>query len=524
MKKIGMLLWYFYGVIAYAALNISMEPNPAVLGQDVQLILTKTDAASSDLPDLLSLEKDFLVVGTQQSSRYENINGKTHQETTWVVLLNPKHEGKITIPAIRWGQESTQTLELDVQAMSSKKPASGDTGESVFLKWELEPQAPMVHEQVKLKLKIYHSEPLLDAKLIPPSVENGLLFALDNQQHLFEILNNQRYQVEQYRYIIYPQNQGKMTIQGPVLDALEYGVVPTPVHKVLPNKTLNINPAQQAHWLPVQNLSYQELIPVGKQIGVHAQDTIVRKIEITAQGIPAQLIPDIQSSCGQSCKVYSNPPKIENKMMDGELYGQKTFEITYLPEQAGHAKIESIEIPWFNTQTRKSQKLVIPSISIDVFKPKQETSQMITSNTKNSGWSVAFWTGLLGFIGGALLFWISKHVSWQRLLENIQAFELRHYSLKKACFKNDAQSARLGLLKWANDQHFQYPIRDLHDIARQIPDNDLKIEIKSLIAHLFSRRQDKAWQGQRLWRSFRKFQFVKKPKANDESQTYSLNP
>lgn len=520
MKNFCTVILLIFTCQTYALLSVEISPNPAVLGQDVQLILKKKDRASSGLPDLSALEKDFSIVGTQQSHAFKNINGVSHQEDTWLILMNPKHQGKIVIPALTWGKEKTTVLSLDVQAMDRKQTSSTQIGESVLMKWEIEPKNPMVHEQVKIKLKIYHTEPLLDAKLVPPSVDNGLLFALDSQTHLMEILNQQRYQVEQYRYVVYPQKQGKMHIHPPVLDALEYGMIPTPIHQTLAKKVMMVAPNLIKNAIPVENLSYQELIPLSKKIGVHLGNTVVRKVEVIAKGLPAQLIPDIQPSCGQHCKVYMNPPKVDNQLQNGQLYGHKIFEITYLPDEVGIAQLAAIDIPWFNTHTRQVQTLNIPAIPLETFQAKihSETGSPLSPSSKS-------WLGgFLSFFLGALLMWVSRYVPWKKVLEQIQAFELRHYALKRACLRQDAVAARLALLKWARAQQFENPIRDLHDIARQIPDGDLKIEIKTLIAFLFSRRQDKVWQSAGLWRAFHVFKFEKFTRHHESHTSHRLNP
>ncbi|HBB52638.1 MAG TPA: hypothetical protein DCZ80_01885 [Legionellales bacterium] len=528
MKKIFSLLILFYSFTSWAQLSASLEPNPAVLGQDLQLIIKKSEGGTRGLPDLSILENDFHIVGTQQSSSYQNVNGKSFHEYTWIIMLHPKHAGKIQIPSIPWGHEQTPALQLDVQATPTQAEVSARPSQSVFLTWEILPKHPRVHEQVKIKLKIYHADPLLDAKLTPPVVKNGLLFSLDAKPNLFEIINQRRYQVEQYRYILYPQSQGALEIEGPVLEALEYGMVPTPIHQALSGQSLKILPPADgqslSQWLPVENLSYEELQPFSQKMGIHSGDTMVRKIAITAKGLPAQLIPDIQTACGQDCKVYNNPPKIDNQMIDGELFGKKIFEITYLPTKVGSSKIEPIQIPWFDTLNQKTKHLTIPAIPFEVFKAKESDQVMMPSGENQSSNALIYWGLILGFIAGGLLVWFVPKISWPKILENIQSFELRNYALKRACLKNQASQTRLALLHWAKNQHFPQEIRDLHDICRQIPDGEFKIEIKSLIAFLFSLRKDKTWSGQRLWRAFKQFKRVKSTGFDLNANQHGLNP
>ncbi len=131
---------------------------------------------------------------------------------------------------------------------------------------------------------------------------------------------------------------------------------------------------------------------------------------------------------------------------------------------------------------------------------------------------------IFGFIAGGLLVRFLPKISWLKILDNIQSFELRNYPLKRACLKNQAPQARLALLHWAKNQHFSQEIRDLHDICRQIPDGEFKIEIKTLIAFMFSLRKDKTWNGQRLWRAFKQFKWVKSSDLDFSVNQERLNP
>jgi BatD DUF11 like domain len=529
MKKILTFSLWFYTSIIWADLSLSVDPNPVAWGQDLQLMIKKTGSGTQGLPDLSPLEKDFTIVGTQQSHAYQSINGIGHHESIWIVLLQPKHSGVIMIPAISWGQDKTSPYKLEVQDMKSLKNHPIEPSQTVFLKWEMHPQNPRVHEQVQLKLKIYHTEPLLDAKLSPPVVKNGLLFSLDQQTHLFEILHHQRYQVEQYRYILFPQADGPLEIQGPILDALEYGLVPSPIHQVLANKTLKVLPPLPGisiqKWLPVENLTYQDLEPLSQKIGLQSGDAILRKIAITAEGLPAQFIPDIQSSCGRNCKVYSNSPKINNQMIDGKLYGKKIFQLTYLPAEVGQAQIEPMEITWFNTQSRTREVLKIPGVSFEVFKARTRNASSISSNHTEHHNSFLLWMVLLlGLMIGGTVMWLFRSVSWDALLENLKGFEFKNFALKRACFQHQAAQARTALLKWAKQNDFAMPIRDLHDICRQIPDGELKIEMKNLIAYLFSAKTTKAWNGRRLWWAFKQFKWVKIKDVGIDASQKSLNP
>lgn len=212
-------------------------------------------------------------------------------------------------------------------------------------------------------------------------------------------------------------------------------------------------------------------------------------------------------------------------MKDGELYGKKIYQLTYLPSQVGQSQIKPLEITWFNTQTRKMEVLKIPGVPFEVFKARNNAAKSSGPSSIDNKNGFAMWMVLLlGFLIGGTLMWFLRAVSWELLLENLKNFEFKNFNLKRACFKNQAPQVRIALLKWARQQDFALPIRDLHDICRQIPDGEFKLEIKNLIACLFSSRAGKTWNGQHLWRAFKQFKLIKFKDFDMDSQQQSLNP
>jgi hypothetical protein len=396
------------------------------------------------------LHQDFNVDGTQQSVSYQSINGKSQRENTWTLILMPKHEGKIVIPSIKLGDEMTESFSIEVKKapIKNQNNVQDEHLKTIFLDWHVSLNRPVIHEQVNLTLKIYHLQPLLDAKLQPPSAKNGLLFSLEQALRYFEMKNGVRYEVEEYRYVIYPQKTGKLEISAPVLDAIEYGLVPTPVHASLKPMTILVEPPPQGQvdktWLPAQKLSYQDLKPFGKKMGVPVGDTIVRQLQLTAIGMPAQLIPDIQLTCGKGCKVYLNPPKISNKIQNGNLIGRKTYDITYLFSQPGQQFVPAIQMPWFNTSTRQLEALDIPGFKVDIFvdnKPTKFDENIKTSSQLShlSPWLFA----LFGFVGGGLLMKFQNRWSLQKGFKLLKGLEFEHYALKKACLHHQSDKASI---------------------------------------------------------------------------------
>ena len=528
MKVILALFLFLNFKAGFARIEINLQPNRPVMGQELQFIIHQYDKNASSTPDFSPLYQDFTLIGRQQSVSYQSINGKSQRENMWTLLLMPKHEGKVSIPALTIGDETTEIINIEIQKQAQQASKTVSTHEATFLDWHVSHDHPVVHEQVELSLKIYHLQPLLDAKLQAPSVKNGLLFTLEQALRYFETKNGIRYEVEEYRYIIYPQQSGKMEIIPPVLDAIEYGLAPSPVHVSLSPMTLHVNPPPKgqtlANWLPAQTLTYKELKPLTSKMGIPVGDTLVRQLQITATGIPAQLIPDIEASCGSGCKVYMNPAKISNKMQNGSLKGRKIYDITYLFSQSGKKIIPAIHIPWFNTATRRLEQLLIPSVHIDVFPNHQKQHLEKRRNASQVKQIHSWWFALLGFLGGGLLMKFQSKWAWKKWLRQWRGMEFEHYTLKKSCLHHEPETARREILAWAKKAGFKNPIFDLHDVIAQISVGDFQDELQVLMTYLFSQRQSKKWHGPRLWRAFKAYKLKHHVSELPSQHAFKLNP
>lgn len=534
MKKYLFIACLFFVSSCFASVELILKPNPVSVDEEVQLIIKQKGSSSRDsagLPDISLLDKDFQIVGTQQSMSYQVINGVAQQENIWTIILLPKHTGDLTIPSLKIGNETTTPQVLQVLKTKAQETSQNLQQEKmVFLDWSIEPKTPMLHEQIKIKLKVYHQVPLLDAKLAPPNVDNALIFSIDSHQHDVELLNRQKYEVETYEYLVYPQKIGSLLIHPPILDALQYDLMPTPIHLSLPEESLKIKapPASfnNTEWLPASSLSYEELTPINQNIKLNLGETLTRRIKITGLGVPANLIPDINVSCGSQCKVYSHLLETKNKLVAGELSGTKIFEITYLPKEKGKLEISTLQIPWYNTKSHRSEFLSIPGVHLNVVPEQKTTGDLfqVEPEIKAKKYHIPNWLSLfLGLVLGMLVMKFFGKITWKDFWRHLRQMEFKNQALKSACMKNDAAAVRILFLDWAR-KYFSVPFRDLHDVADEINIPEVRAQIDLLVTYLFKNHPNKQWDGKVFWQVFKKIKKIKKTSFNKWDKVNSLNP
>ena len=122
------------GLLVYVAEPLAMitatvNTTDVVEGATLQLIL-KSDSEPIHEPQLEGLQKNFVITGRQQSYQKSIVNGRLKAEKTWVFNLIPNKAGKLTIPAIRMGNEKTKPIEINVTKATSRAGSGSGSSSS----------------------------------------------------------------------------------------------------------------------------------------------------------------------------------------------------------------------------------------------------------------------------------------------------------------------------------------------------------------------------------------------------------
>ncbi|MEW8549399.1 MAG: BatD family protein, partial [Candidatus Thiodiazotropha endolucinida] len=137
-----------------AKVGASLSSNATGLDQPVRLIL-QMEGEQEMTPDLSELERLFEIVGRSTQQSISIINGKMSAKRSLTLTLLPRQAGRIEIPPIRIGNESTEALVLEV----TEQP-QGDIDanrEQVFVELSLNKSRAYIEEEVILTLKLFQA-------------------------------------------------------------------------------------------------------------------------------------------------------------------------------------------------------------------------------------------------------------------------------------------------------------------------------------------------------------------------------
>ena len=545
------LLWFIVCQgTGIASSTMRVKPQHINVNDTFHLMLTSDNAQSGGLPNLAPLQNDFTILGTERTLSYSMVNGKTNSRSQWIILLRPKKVGKLVIPAIKIGQEQTQAGVIDVngEGVSSTSPdpaQSGSGSDGVMLKTEVNTPNPYVNQQVLYTVKLLSNVQLLNAEYHPPSVENALLIPLGDGRHYQTQVNGSVYAVEEQQYGIFPQKSGPLVLHPPSFQAAVYDQFPRRVTVEARPTPLIVRPApsdyQGMNWLPAKKITLAEAYDPPKQT-MQEGDTLTRTVTLTAVSMPAQLLPALTFAANDDFNVYPESPEVKNTIRQNELLGTSTIKVTYLLNRDGRVSIPVLEVPWFNTDTGKTEIATLPAhvlvvnangaalpakaspsaLSNAPSLASNATQAAVVSKTAPRSFAWAFTTGFglaLGLMALVWWLWPSKH--FKRSSDNQAAIT----RLQDACQKNRPSLARDALFEWARKQWPEAAILNLNDVALLTRDAPLKKQLLALTQALYHSRQSSSWQGDGLWRSFNAYRQLKPGKKQGRSMELPpINP
>lgn len=400
---LGLLLLLFTVDGLASGLQANLDHTRVAEGETVRLTLSApTDVSAA--PDLSPLKQDFDLLGQSQSTHTRIINGQGSSSREWRITLAPKRSGKLSVPALQWGGLRSQALSLEV--LPAGKAAQLGMARPALLEVEAKPGHPYVQAKVIYTVRLLYRADLQEASLSEPQAENAIIEPLGKDKRYNTERDGQQYQVIERRYAIFPQSSGKLEIEPPVLSARIpdtgrqssgtrrgffggadpfadidsfFGSNGFPDMGMFPGQTrpielrgrpvaLDVKPqpaGAMSPWLPAESLSLNEAwSPDPPQF--HVGEPVTRTIAITAQGLSASQLPDLDLPAAAGIKAYPDKPQAETHASGDTLVAQKIFKQALVPSQAGSYSLPEVRLKWWDIAAGKAKTARIPAREIKV--------------------------------------------------------------------------------------------------------------------------------------------------------------
>ncbi len=517
-----------------AQINVSVDRNPVSMDESFQITFSANEEPDGN-PDFSPLEEDFQILNQSQSSSSSWINGKSTKAIQWTLNVMAKQAGNLIIPEIKFGNDASQTLGIDVTQGPIKKDIN--TEEDLFLEVEATPNDPYVQSQVIYTMRLYVRVNIAQASLNEPEIADAVIEKLGEDSKYNAQLGGIDYSVIERRYAIFPQKSGQLTIKPLTLTAEVIinsrpsfsGFFNSQATKTRSIKSkpivLNVRPAPAAftgsHWLSAEQLVLkQEWSGDNQQIKVG--EPLTRTLSLMASGTTVGQLPELNTSkTDDYLKSYPDQPVLKEQKNPEGIVAFREEKIALILSKPGSYKLPAIKVHWFNTRSQKIEEAAIPETTItavgtpgaQIEAPKAvepsiaepQTSNTITTPTiqnvkqTDNTWlwvSVGLTLGWLTTIG---YFLFKKKLSKPaaKVNEPNRQLEDTIKKLKRACTTNDARAAKDALINWGRQQ---FNTTSLGATAT-LCDARLRDEMLHLNQILYSQHTAE-WQGKKLLQVF----------------------
>ncbi|KZX83422.1 hypothetical protein A3715_04800 [Oleiphilus sp. HI0009] len=322
-----------------------------------------------DAPDFPNLEETWTILDRRQSYNMQSINGKTESLITWRYALSPKSSGSLTIPEASF--KDAKSAPVSIEVIAGNRPHSDAQPPSVFLKASIDKPSPYLQEQIIYTLELYT---LGEARgdMSEPQNSDFIIEPFGETSKTYKMAYNQRYEVYERRYLLFPQKSGALSLAGPeftgtvvdsrtrrrarareLANSVEFDVKPPPAE--FSGKT----------WLPASSLALtQSFDPEISTLEVGG--SVTRTVTLSALGLLGSALPELAPPSSNALKVYPDTPELDTIEHSAGAQSQRKERHALVAVSPAQAILPALEIKWWDTVNDVERVARLPEQSIDV--------------------------------------------------------------------------------------------------------------------------------------------------------------
>ncbi|MGD8345623.1 MAG: BatD family protein [Lysobacterales bacterium] len=531
-KPAALLLAFLLALPAQAAVQLVLDRDRVMVGETVTLTFL-TDDATQDLGvDFSALEQDFDILDQRTESQISIVNGRQAATKRLLLTVEPKRAGQLTIPAFRFGDDTTRAVVLEVAPAPELAPGELPP---VFIEAEITPsEGPyFVHAQFGLVVRVFYRQNLTEATISQPSPAPAAVSLLQETPYQAE-RGGERYRVLERHYAVFPERSGEllippMELSGRLVERKEGSVwQPTVrgrrVREQSPEIRLQIEPRPAeftgTEWQPAREYRIAQQISSGEALRVG--EPVTRTILIDAKGLAENMIAEPEWPVITGARVYADQPQGITRDDGRWVLGHKEFRYAVVPEAEGKLVLPELRVEWWDTESNRQRSAVLPAHTVTVqpsalVPPPEPAGPQTGPQAPGDGvlaeshasypwkWLALLFAGLwLATLG--LAFRLGRNrarASTRRAAADAAEQQEQDLlrSFRTACRQGDNTAARACLQRWLLS-YGPPACSGLHDFAAQVDDDELRSDLLALDADGFRPGGQGGWDGSRFWRRF----------------------
>ena len=370
---LSLFVLVFVASAAQAGVSARVDRNTIDLNESFLLeVVVDTDISVE--PDISAVRADFDVLQSSQLSNTMIVNNEITRSRTFTYQLMAKQTGRIEIPAIIVGNDSSQPIPITVREPTQSPPGEAD----VFITAEVDYDETYVQAQVLYRIKVYRAVPTRQPALRDPvfsGTQDPLVEIAGDERSYDSVLNGRTYNVVERVYAVFPQQSGEVTISPARFEARVLRDGRITGRKVFESEahTINVLPIPElpadfpnAAWLPARDLQLSEDWSREPE-ELSAGEPITRSVIISVLGQLETQIPALEPPVVEGVNVYPDDrPDLSKRIEPGGIRGIREEQYAMIAVAAGTIELPELEIPWWDVNAREWKVASLPARSISV--------------------------------------------------------------------------------------------------------------------------------------------------------------
>ncbi|MCK5830194.1 MAG: protein BatD [Methylococcales bacterium] len=459
-------------------IKATIDRNPVNINESFQITFTASQSPNGE-PNFSLLEKDFKILRQSQKKYSSMINGQHSKTIQWVLDVTAKQPGYLPIPPISFGTDTSQPMTLLVNKNTS---FSGNDNQDLFLEVEISNKKPYVQAQVIYTLRFFQKVQTTQASLNGLELTGAIIEQLDQEKSYTTERNGAPFKVTELKYAIFPQKSGSQTIKpitlstDVIIDTQQRfnGFFNRPRTKNIQISskeiTLEVQPAPKdfsnKYWLPSEHVYIEEKWS-GDPSKMKTGEPLTRTLSVLAKEATKNQLPELHTDQKLSdLKTYPDQPILKDQKNAKGLIAFREEKIAYIPSKPGTYTLPAIEIPWFNTETKKMEVARIQETTITATASEQSAihspsssastqvmpgqSEPIIKTVESSFWKWFSFFLACGWLATLYYFFKKFTIEKEILPATPQEIKLKEAikSVKRACKENNQANAKDALIAW----------------------------------------------------------------------------
>lgn len=369
----------------------------------------------------------------------------------------------------------------------------------------LTPERVIVGQNAVLSIDVLAPNYMPAPPVLPDFQIRNLVTRQTGTENIVEDHAGTTYAGVRYEFRIFPMEAARYSISGqsvtvtyadnpPAKKTVSVAVPALTIEAFIPPEGASLKPFVSAAGMTVE----QKIERSSPDLKVG--DSLTRTVTITADGIPAMLIPPADFASLDGFAVYPSQPVL-NDVTDGRsgnLKGMRTEQAVYLLQKPGDYRLPPLTFSWWSVGDQKVESANAGSLTLHVVANPAVTASGSRTVDRNmlgdiTGFLYRHWLPFSVLaVAAAVLVWnipsmIRAFTDWQRRRHAayLQSEAFYFSRVQDAAKNEDARGTYFSLLDWIDRFGPLAPDRSLRSLKRVAADRNISSMIETMEQNLF---------------------------------------